>query len=71
VPRCGALILLQKTPHYKWVGEIAARLNAKLWTSVTDGGGGGGDWWHLTHFLTQSSSTRKLKADTEIKIRQI
>jgi hypothetical protein len=47
VPRCGVLSLLQKTPHYRGVGEIAARLNAKLWTLVT------GDWWwwwHLTPF---------------------
>ena len=48
------------------VGEIAARLNVKLWTSVTGGGGG-----ILTLFLGLSSSTRKLKADTEIKSRQI
>jgi hypothetical protein len=38
VPRCGALSLLQKTPHYRGVDEIAARLNTKLWTSVTVGG---------------------------------
>jgi hypothetical protein len=30
VPRCGALNLLQKTPHYKGVGETATTLNAKL-----------------------------------------
>jgi hypothetical protein len=30
------------------------------------------DWWlHLTPFLAQSSSTRKLKADTETQSRQI
>ena len=33
VPRCGALSLLQKTPHYRGGGdpaETAARLNVKL-----------------------------------------
>jgi hypothetical protein len=31
VPRCGALSLLQKTPHYRGdPAEIAARLNVKL-----------------------------------------
>jgi hypothetical protein len=28
-------------------------------------------WWQLTPFLAQSSSTRELKADTEIKCRKI
>jgi hypothetical protein len=61
VPRCGALSLLQKTPHYRGDPvETAARLNVKLWVLVT-----GGDWSHLTPF-----STRKLKADTEIKSRR-
>jgi hypothetical protein len=38
VPRCGSL---QKTPHYRGVGKIAARLNVKLWDLP-------GDWWHLS-----------------------
>ena len=42
VPRCGALSLLQKAPHYRGVGESAATLNAKLCDLVTGGGGGGG-----------------------------
>ena len=30
VPRCEALSLLQKTPHYRGVGKTAARMNVKL-----------------------------------------
>jgi hypothetical protein len=37
VPRCGALSLLQKTPHYRGdPAETAARLNVKLSVLVTD-----------------------------------
>ena len=37
VPRCGALSLLQKTPHYRGgSAETAARLNVKLRVLVTD-----------------------------------
>ena len=36
VPRCGALSLLQKTPHYRGdPAETAARLNVKLRVLVT------------------------------------
>ena len=43
-------------------------LNAKL----CDLRGGGGWWWlHLALFLAQSFTTKKLKADTEIKSRKI
>ena len=45
-------------------GKIAARQNVQL-CDLT-----GGDWWHLTLFLARSFR-RKLKADTEIKRRQI
>jgi hypothetical protein len=39
VPRCGALSLLQKTPHYRGdTAETAPRLNVKLWVLVTGGG---------------------------------
>ena len=61
LPRCGALSLLQKTPHYRGdPAETAARLNVNLCVLATD-------WWwsHLTPF-----STRKLKAGTEIKSRR-
>jgi hypothetical protein len=34
MPRCEALSSLQKTPHYRGVDEIAARLNVKLWDLV-------------------------------------
>jgi len=51
VPRCGALSLLQKTPHYRGVGENAARLNVKL-CDLTGGGGGGVS--HLTPKKDQS-----------------
>jgi hypothetical protein len=35
VPRCGALGLLQKTPHYRGdTAKTAARLNVKLWVLV-------------------------------------
>ena len=36
MPRCGALGLLQKTPHYREgdPAETAARLNVKLWVLV-------------------------------------
>jgi hypothetical protein len=35
VPRCGALSLLQKTPHYRgYQAETAARLKVKLWVLV-------------------------------------
>jgi hypothetical protein len=70
VPRCGALSLLQKTPHYRGGRRNCYEAERKIVQSacvvlvVTD-------WWHLTHFLAQSSSTRKLKADAEIKSRQI
>ena len=54
MPRCGALSLLQKTPHYRGdPAETAARLNVKLWTSATGGGGGGGGGI-LPPFLAQS-----------------
>jgi hypothetical protein len=37
MPRCGALNLLQKTPHYRGdpAETAASRLNVKFWTSVT------------------------------------
>ena len=39
VPRCGALSLLQKTPHYRGdPAETAARLNVKFWVLVTTTG---------------------------------
>ena len=58
VPRCGALSLLQKTPHYRGdPAETAARLNAKLWTSVTGGGGG-----ILPPFLAQSFIYTEIKS---------
>jgi hypothetical protein len=34
VPQCGALSLLQKTPHYRGVVESAARLKVNLWDLV-------------------------------------
>jgi hypothetical protein len=40
MPQCGALSLLQKTPHYRGVGEITARLNVKLWVLMVVTGGG-------------------------------
>jgi hypothetical protein len=67
VPRCGALSLLQKTPQYRGgPAETAARLSAKLWTSVT-----GGRWqWHLTAISPNPlSPTRKLKANEERAVR--
>ena len=48
---CGALSLLQKTPHYRGVGEIGARLNVKLCVLVVVVPAS-----HLTLFLAQSSS---------------
>jgi hypothetical protein len=71
VPQCGAMSLLQKTPHYRWdPAETAARLNAKLWTSVTGGGGGGdgGDWWHLSP-VSRPILYTELKADEERTVR--
>ena len=65
VPRCGALSLLQKTPHYRGVGEIAARLNVKL-CDLTGFG-----WWHLTAISPSPLSTRKLKADEERAVSQV
>jgi hypothetical protein len=62
VPRCGALSLLQKTPHYR--GDPADYAERKIVRS------GGDWWWHLTSFRP-ILLTRKLKADTEIKSRQI
>jgi hypothetical protein len=59
VPRCGALSLLQKTPHNRGGREIASRLNVKIWY-LSDWW-----WWHLNPFFT-----RELKADTEIKSRR-
>jgi hypothetical protein len=49
--------------------ETAARLNEKLWTSMT--GGGGGDWWHLTAISPNLLSTRKLKADEERTVSRV
>jgi len=55
LPQCGALSLLQKTPHYRGdTAETAARLNAKLWVLVPGR--------ILPPFLVQSF-TRNLKAD--------
>jgi hypothetical protein len=37
VPRCGALSLLSKEPHYRGgPAETAARLNVKMWVLVTE-----------------------------------
>jgi hypothetical protein len=45
------------------VGEIAARLNVKFWTSVTGGGGGGGGGGGiLSPFLAQSSIYMEIKS---------
>jgi hypothetical protein len=55
VPRCGALSLLQKTPHYRGgPAETAARLNAKLWTSVVVVVTGGILLLFITQFFFES-----------------
>jgi hypothetical protein len=71
VPRCGALSLLQKTPHYRGdPAETAATLNVKLCdlticvTACLMTGG------ILPRFFAQSF-TRKLKADEERAIRGV
>jgi hypothetical protein len=69
VPGCGALSLLQKTPHYREDPvETTARLNAKLWTSVT---GGWWWWWYLAVILPNLLSTRKLKANEERAVSRV
>jgi hypothetical protein len=42
VPRCGALSLLLKTPHYRGDQKISARLNAKMWIMPAWW------WWYLS-----------------------
>ena len=62
VPRCGALSLLQKTPHYRGdPAETAARLHVKLWVLTAR-------WWCLLSycfFYTEIKSR-----DSEIKSRR-